>query len=159
MSKPSIKITIPSGFKTELQNYGNQIARNLALTFKQELVQEYQRSIERFYGEYTPKVYKRHGQLTESFRPYYRNPHGTRFHGGVEITSDSMKNVYNDSPSEVLLTAISGYHGRPELGIWSIPPIYDHMLQYRDMLFLHAESFVDGAVKASAGTYGKFTFT
>lgn len=157
MSNSSIKITIPKGFKEELQKYGNQIARNLAVTFRNELVKEYQLQIARFYGEYTPRVYKRTGQFQNSYRPYYRN-HGTRFHGGVEITASGMASVYHDSPSEVVSTAISGYHGRPELGIWSSPPIYDHMIQYRDMLFANAESFVGGAMGMSAGNYGGFNF-
>lgn len=137
-----IEIKITPEYKQQLQEYGNQIARNLALKFRDELVKEYQFSIQRFYGEYTPRVYKRTGQFEHSYRPYYRNPHGTRFHGGVEITADGMQSVYHDSPSEVVSTAISGYHGRPELGIWSSPPIYDHMLRYREMLFNNAEAYV-----------------
>ena len=137
-----IHIEIPDGIISELQNYGKQIAKNLACTFRDELCREYQSTIAQFYGAYTPRQYQRKGQLHQSFRPYYTFAHGTRYHGGVEITAGNMGAVYHDSPAEVLSTAISGFHGRPSLGIFTAPAPYDHMIQYQELLWANCEAYV-----------------
>ena len=142
MSDFNINMEIPNDLRTELENLGKRIARDLAMTFREELSKEYENSVQFFYNSYTPKVYDRHYQLPKSYHPYYVNVHGYRFHGGIEISPDSMQPVYHDSPSEVLSTALSGYHGRPNRGIYTAPEIYEHMMKFRDVLFDNAEAYV-----------------
>lgn len=137
-----ITLSIPSDVISELQQYGNQIAKKLACTFRDELCREYQSSIGNFYASYAPRQYKRKNQLWNSYRPFYTFAHGTRYHGGVQITADGVGDVHHDSPAEVVSTAIAGFHGRPSLGIWTGPAIYDHIVQYRDLLFANCEAYV-----------------
>lgn len=142
-----IKITIPNELKKDLQKFGNQVAKNIAITVRDTLTQEYAYAVDQFYAAYTPTQYQRHWELRNSYKPYYRNPHGTRYHGGVEITADKMADVHSADNDFILSCALSGYHGQPSLGIYTPPWIYDHIENYRNSLFGFIEIIANDAIK------------
>lgn len=145
--KSSIKIEFPDELKKDMQSFGNEIAKNIAIFTREELTKEYGIAVEEFYNAYTPKQYERKWQLRKSYRPYYRNPHGTRFHGGVEITIDKMKDVHDADNIIILSNALSGYHGPENLGIYTPPWIFEHVINYRDLLFGMIDFIAEDAIK------------
>ena len=150
----NFKITIPEDLKEDIQKFGNNIAKNIAIIAREELSREYALAIEEFYNAYTPMQYERKWQLRKSYRPYYKNPHGTRYHGGVEITTDKMRDVHSDPNEIVLGYALSGWHGNPNRGIYTHPPIYEHIENYRDLFFGYIDIVADDAIsKAKKETY------
>lgn len=119
-----------------LQNYGNNIAKQLAIVFREELTREYKYSIEKFYDSYNPIYYDRTWQLRESGSPLYRkNNSGKSYRGGVLISTDKMKETHADPNTVVLSNSLEGFHGKPYLGIYTPPAIIDHILTFRDLLF------------------------
>ena len=157
--KSNIKINIPDDLKYDLQKFGNNIAKNIAVAARESITSEYASAVEEFYNSYTPEQYERKWQLRRSFRPYYRNPHGTRYHGGVEITTDKMKDVHQDSNEVVLSYALGGWHGNPNRGIYTHPPIYDHIEKYRDVFFGYIDLVAEDAIaKAKKEKYKLLKF-
>ena len=155
----NFKITIPDDLKKDIQKFGNNVAKNIAIIAREELTKEYALAIEEFYNSYTPIQYERKWQLRKSYRPYYKNPHGTRYHGGVEITTDKMKDVHSDPNEVVLGYALSGWHGNPNRGIYTHPPIYEHIENYRDLFFGYIDVVADDAIsKAKKETYKLLKF-
>lgn len=114
----------------------------LAKKARDEMVKEYKYVVDRFYGEYTPKVYKRHGDRGQtpgylsSFKPFWQNSHGGLgvVYGGIEISSDGMPDDYSQPNSAVLQSFLDGYHGPPAAGIWSSVQAGEHMIKFRDIL-------------------------
>ncbi len=154
-----IKITVPNELKEDLQKFGNQIAKNIATSVRDALTQEYRYAVSRFYDAYTPIQYKRHWELYNSYKPYYRNPHGTRYHGGVEITAEKMADVHSADNNLVLSSALSGFHGQQSLGIYTPPWIYEHVENYRNVLFGYIELIADDAInKAKTESYSILKF-
>lgn len=144
--KEDIKIKIPEDLKIDLQKFGINIAKNIAISARESITSEYVNAIELFYNSYTPQQYDRKWQLRKSYRPYYRNAHGTRFHGGVEICTDKMEDVHSD-PNEVVLSyALAGWHGNPNRGIYTHPPIYEHIENYRDIFFGYIDLIANDAI-------------
>ena len=157
--KTNLKIEVPKDLKSDIQKFGNSIAKNIALTVRDAITAEYAIAVEEFYNAYTPLQYERKWQLRKSFRPYYRNPHGTRYHGGVEITTDKMKDVHNDSNEMVLSYALGGWHGNPNRGIYTPPYIYEHVANYRDTLFGYIDLIAEDAIeKAKKESYKLLQF-
>lgn len=153
------KITIPEDLKRDIQKFGNNIAKNIAITAREEITKEYAIAVEEFYNAYTPLQYERKWQLRKSYRPYYRNAHGTRYHGGVEICTDKMKDVHSDSNEIVLSYALSGWHGNPNRGIYTPPYIYEHVENFRDILFGYIDVIAGDAIsKAKKETYKMLKF-
>lgn len=142
-----IKLEIPKELEKDIQKYGNNIAKNIATQVRDALTEEYNYSIQQFYGEYDPKQYKRQYSLYNTGKKYYRNPHGTRFHGGVEIFPDKM-GEHHDSNEYVLDISLMGIHGEPSIAI-TPPWILDHMLTYRLLLF-NSIDVNDGGIGSAA---------
>lgn len=147
--KNNFKIEISSDLKKDIQKYGNNIAKNIAIEAKEKLTSEYRYSVEEFYNSYTPEEYERTWQLRKSYRPYYRNAHGTRYHGGVEICVDKMKDTHSEPNEIVLGFALSGWHGHPNRGIYTPPYIYEHVEHYRDILFDYIDLIAAHAIEKS----------
>ena len=145
--KSNFKIEIPKELKSDMQKLGNNIAKNIAIEAREAITNEYVYAVEEFYNSYTPQQYERTWQLRKSYRPYYKNPHGTRFHGGVEICIDRMKDTHADSNEEVLGFALSGWHGHPNRGIYTPPYIYEHVERYRDVLFGYIDEIAAKAIE------------
>lgn len=140
MKFTNIQINFEKAFAQDLQMFSHAFSSNLAHKISDEMAQEYEYVIERFYSEYQPKYYKRHASrgknpgLIKTFKKRYKNPHNTIYYGGIEITSEKMYDDYHDSKEEVLESFLEGYHGRPSAGIESSLLPYRHMLRFRDIL-------------------------
>lgn len=143
----NFKIDIPQELKSDIQKFGNNVAKNIAIQAREEITKEYAFSVEAFYDSYDPQQYERTWQLRKSYRPYYRNPHGTRYHGGVEICTDKMKDTHADSNEEVLSYALSGWHGHPNRRIYTPPYIYEHVERFRDTLFGYIDIIAGNAIE------------
>ena len=126
--------------ESDIKKLSHTLLSSLAHKISDEMTGEYEYVIERFYGEYSPKRYVRHAQrgmnpgLNKTFKKYYKNPHGSIYYGGIEISSDDMYSDYSDSKESVLSSFLVGYHGRPSIGIESSLLPYRHMLKFREQL-------------------------
>lgn len=126
--------------KKDVKMLSHALSSSLAHKISDEMAEEYQYVIERFYSEYNPEYYVRHSErgmkpgLNKTFKKYYKNPHNTIYYGGIEITSDNMYDDYRDSKEKVLSSFLAGYHGRPSAGIESSLLPYKHMLKFRERL-------------------------
>lgn len=143
----SVEINIPKELIKDIQQYGNNIAKNIATQVRDALTEEYNYSVQQFYASYDPKQYQRQYSLYNTGKKYYRNPHGTRFHGGVEIYPDKMGN-HHQSNDYILDISLMGIHGEPQIAI-TPPWILDHMLTYRLLLF-NSIDVNDGGIGSSA---------
>lgn len=131
--------------KRKLEKQAVERAKELAIEARELLTEEYLYVVKNFYSEYSPKYYLRHfnnhydlnGLLSsgmgKTFGKYYKNSHGTHFHGGICISTENMYKDYQDQES-ALNSFLNGYHGHPALGIYSSINTYEHMLKYRDFL-------------------------
>ena len=125
---------------SDIKLMSHTVSSNLAHKISDEMAQEYQYVIDRFYSEYDPEYYVRHSErgmkpgLNKTFKKYYKNPHNTIYYGGIEITSDNMYNDYRDPKEKVLSSFLNGYHGRQSAGIESSLLPYRHMLKFRKVL-------------------------
>lgn len=85
-----------------LKEAGKKKANQLAEEAKTELMKKYRSLISDYYNDYTPKL-DEHGQpyyhrtinLYKSYKPYKRNSHDTVYYGGVEISSEKMKDYHS----------------------------------------------------------------
>lgn len=140
MKVDEIKLNFINTLEDDVKKLSHALSSNLAHKISDEMAQEYQYVIERFYAEYEPESYERHSErgyvsgLTKTFKKYYKNPHNTIYYGGIEIASDNMYDDYHDSPDDVLSSFLDGYHGRASAGIESSILPYKHMLKFRDSL-------------------------
>ena len=140
MNVTNFKMDFMDALKNDVNMLSHALSSNLAHKISDEMAEEYQYVIERFYGEYSPEYYVRHSErgmmpgLNKTFKKYYRNPHNTVYYGGIEITSENMYNDYHDSKEKVLSSFLDGYHGRPSAGVESSLLPYRHMLKYREQL-------------------------
>ena len=140
MDVTKIKLNFEKSLENDIKMLSHGLSSALAHKISDEMAQEYQYIIDRFYEEYNPEHYKRHSErgmtpgLNKTFKKYYKNPHNTIYYGGIEITSDRMYNDYHDSKEEVLGSFLDGYHGREIVGIKSSLLPYKHMLKFRDSL-------------------------
>lgn len=125
---------------SDMRLMSHAVSSELAHKISDEMAQEYQYVIDRFYGEYDPEHYVRHADrgmnpgLNKTFRKSYKNPHNTIYYGGIEITSDNMYDDYRDPKERVLSSFLAGYHGRPSAGIKSSLLPYKYMLKFREQL-------------------------
>lgn len=102
-----------SEIETQLKKYANRTASAAAGKVRDDLYKEAQNVIAMFYSHYNPDYYKRHYWNFEdnSFRKYYSNKHSSIFYGGIELTPQLMKDVYQDNTQEVFDTVFAGFHG------------------------------------------------
>ena len=142
-----IKIQYSKELINDMQKYGNNIAKNIAIQCRDALSDEYQYAVQSFYGAYDPKIYKRQYSLYNTGRKYYKNPHGTRYHGGVEIFADKM-GEHNQPNEYVLDISLMGIHGEPQYAI-TPPWILNHMLKYQELLF-YSIDVNDGGIGSNA---------
>ena len=140
MNVTNFKMDFIDTLKSDVKMLSHALSSSLAHKISDEMAQEYQYVIDRFYGEYNPEYYTRHSErgmkpgLEKTFKKYYKNPHNTIYYGGIEITSDNMYDDYHDSKEKVLSSFLNGYHGRPSAGIESSILPYKHMLKFREQL-------------------------
>lgn len=140
MNVTRVDLDFTEALKSDVKMLSHALSSSLAHKISDEMAQEYQYVIDKFYSEYSPEYYKRHTErgmkpgLNKTFKKYYKNPHNTIYYGGIEITSDNMYDDYHDSGEKVLSSFLDGYHGRPSAGIESSLHPYKHMLKFREQL-------------------------
>ena len=140
MNVTNVKMDFMDALKNDVSMLSHALSSSLAHKISDEMAEEYQYIIERFYSEYNPEYYVRHSErgmmpgLNKTFKKYYKNPHNTVYYGGIEITSENMYNDYHDSKEKVLSSFLDGYHGRPSVSVESSLLPYKHMLKYREQL-------------------------
>ena len=149
----NIKITIPKDLEKDIQQLGNNVAREIAIRAREELTQCYIDAIELFYELYNPKRYERTWELRNSYQKYYTNSHGNIFYGGVKITDERMEEKHQDPDYEVLDLAIHGWHGHPSEDIYIAPEPYDLVTEYRDDILNNIKSWGDDAIKNAKTKY------
>ena len=136
----NFELDFMDALKGDVKMLSHALSSSLAHKISDEMAEEYQYVIERFYSEYDPEYYVRHSKrgmkpgLNKTFKKYYKNPHNTIYYGGIEITSDNMYDDYRDPKEKVLSSFLAGYHGRPSAGIESSLLPYKHMLRFREQL-------------------------
>ena len=140
MGVTNFKMDFMDALESDVKMLSHSLSSNLAHKISDEMAQEYQYVIDRFYSEYDPEYYVRHSErgmrpgLNKTFRKYYKNPHNTIYYGGIEITSNNMYADYRDPKEKVLSSFLDGYHGRPSDGIESSLLPYILMLKFRERL-------------------------
>lgn len=140
MGVTNFELDFMDALKSDVKMLSHALSSSLAHKISDEMAEEYQYVIERFYSEYNPEYYVRHSErgmkpgLNKTFKKYYKNPHNTIYYGGIEITSDNMYDDYRDPKEKVLSSFLAGYHGRPSAGIESSLLPYKHMLKFREQL-------------------------
>lgn len=114
----------------ELENYSQEIAKQLAIETRERLYKEADNAISDFYGHYDPLYYKRHQpigyNIRKSFRKYYHAPHGNIFSGGIEMSSDWMDDIYRYDKDYIATLIYSGFHGNVLMfpfKVSNVPPI------------------------------------
>ena len=119
--------------RKSILDYAHERMVDAAKGFERQLTNHYGLCLARFYGEYTPKIYKRTDNLAAgSWRPVFEDK-GSKVAGGVSISASNMDSVYNAPPGMVLKTALDGWHGPPTAGIAGTPMLPE-MEAFRDSL-------------------------
>ena len=133
--------------KKAIDNQLKEKMRNAASYIANALTNEAHMAISMFYGHYSPVIYKRSGALTNSYKRYYKNPHNTIYHAGVEIKPDGGS-YRIDSDFVTAQTWFYGKHGNWEAvnPNASIPPImsptpYQYLLMKRDHVLQSLQSY------------------
>ena len=106
MGVTKFELDFMDALKSDVKILSHALSSNLAHKISDEMVQEYQYVIDRFYSEYDPEYYIRHSErsmkpgLNKTFKKYYKNPHNTfseatdlfsfRIIPGVSITTDHI---------------------------------------------------------------------
>ena len=94
-----------------------------AAKVRDELYEEATNAILDFYNHYEPKYYRRYewNFKKNSFVKCYENHGGDSvICGGVELTPQSLQDLYKDSTQEVFDTVFEGFHGIA--GRYHVPP-------------------------------------
>ena len=71
MNKSSI--IIPKDLKDDIQKFGSNVAKEIAIHAREELTMAYAGAIEIFYRSYSPIEYVRQWALRDSYQKYYTN--------------------------------------------------------------------------------------
>ena len=135
----------------EIEQFSQDIARELAIDAREQLAKEANLAINKFYGHYTPEYYHRHrpiqGNIKKSFHKYYANAHYYVYSGGIEISSDWMNDIYRADKDYVFNLIYAGYHGNVAMFPFQVnlvPPVMspsplDLILNKRDELINNAQ--------------------
>lgn len=112
MAKSKIQVDV-SGLEKDLTKYFHKTLSHTTGLIADELTETAAYSIEAFYADYAPIHYRRHyfNFQNNSFRRYYSNPHNKNYAGGVELTPDMMRDIYQDPTEEVFDSVYAGFHG------------------------------------------------
>lgn len=118
-------------FEEYARKYTNSEAKRLALKARDEICREYNDTIQNFYAEFTPRVWKRQYGYYQSYTPFYANSHGTIFYGGIDIHNAGMPgDHYEEGPEAAINTMLAGIHG-PQWGNGPIGlPVGQHMVNF-----------------------------
>lgn len=101
----------------EIKDYSNAIAKEMAIKAREDIFQSANEAITKFYNHYQPKFYNRHSSpfisynIRKSIKKYYHAPHGNVFSGGIELSPESMDNIYKIRTDYIFNLIMAGYHG------------------------------------------------
>lgn len=110
-------------YKRDVEKYRNNIARFVAESVRDEMMETAYNAILDFYDSYTPakppKGYRRHyyNFKEKSFRPYFKDHGNGRATGGIVLSPEEMDDIYRASRVAGLGTEFvfnlvyEGYHG------------------------------------------------
>lgn len=161
------KININKDLIRDLKDYSATVCVSLATQVREEMYETAKFAIEEFYKDYTPLYYKRHyyNFRENSFIKYYKNPHNSIVHGGIELTPYELDDIYRTKSEYVFNLVYSGFHGNVNMlgsdKITNVPPIMnpsplDILLDRRDELVKNINDYkglaMDRANKKSYGT-------
>lgn len=155
----NIRKQIENAIKEKAEPLAEQIAKEA----REKLGEKYLNIIEKFYSTYDPFFYDRHFSgryeykflreegLGRSFSYLYSDRHGDRgyYLGGIRISPDNMHTDYHGTPTQVLLSYLSGWRGLPPYtkkdgtvggGIESGVHPYYEIFQYREELIQYFNS-------------------
>ncbi len=143
--------------------YANSVVKSVATHIRDEITETAAYALEKFYSDYTPKVYKRHYDIhnfinthnryqVNSFKKYYVHANRGIYKVGVLLSTDAdskqykkpMIDVYNGTVDEVFYSVYHGYHGlplpkTPKMNPDPLTIIYD---KQRDILS-HGQNYID----------------
>lgn len=152
-----IKIEIPKDLSNDIQNLGNEVAKQIAIMSREGLSECYMNAIESFYSSYDPssyvrKEYKNKLALYNTYKKYYTNAHGNIFYGGIIISPDYIPELHEDLNYEVLDLALHGWHGNPKEKIYTTPTPWDLIIEYREYILNNIESWGEIAISKAKKT-------
>lgn len=159
--KNKIKIEIPPNLKTDIQNLGNEVAKQIAIMSRDGLSECYENAIEYFYSSYSPiyyirNVYKGRFALYSTYKKYYTNAHGNIFYGGIRISPNYIPEMH-DAPNQVVLNlSLDGWHGvvtgDPMIDIHSTPTPWDFIDDYKLYVLDNIQKWGDIAITQAKRT-------
>lgn len=150
------KVHIDNDLIHDLKKYSSSVCTSLAAQVRDEMYKEASFAIEEFYNDYEPLYYKRHYNnfRKNSFTKYYKNPHNSVVRGGIELTLDSMDDLYRANTEYVFNIVYLGFHGNVNMfshNINNIPPVMnpsplDILLNKREFLIENINDYKDEAI-------------
>jgi len=141
--KIKTKIEIKDDLKRELKDFAKQVCVGAAAYTRDALTDAAYEVFERFYCSYTPRdgsinttyewkfytpdgvpfsYHRTYNILLNGINKFYENKHGKIIRGGVELSPESMKDLYNIPTIDVFNHIIEGYHGLPSQGLPIMKP-------------------------------------
>lgn len=107
------KVNISDELVNDLKKFSGEVSKALAVNSRELLFGTSEKAVEYFYNTYDPVSYKRHyyNFCENSFKKYYKNPHGSIYRGGVVLSPEPMDDIYQDSTREVFDLFWHGIHG------------------------------------------------
>ena len=163
MKASSVDTSILDEIAFEIKDYSKNVSKYSAIAASNELVFASYDAIEKFYDDYEPEYYDRHytNFLKRSYKKYYHNNRDTVFSGGVELSSDFLKDLYRGSTELVFnLVIMTGAHG---LDAWNqqdirpsnpykrmSPPPIELITMERDYIYKNPNKCIRAGIKGAA---------
>lgn len=163
-------VEITQALYDDLKKYSKNFSIGMATQIRDDLTKSAAVAIEAFYQDYTPIYYQRHyyNFREKSFKKYYDNKHNHIIRGGVELSSENMDDIYQDSTQQVFDMVYAGYHGVAS-GFeepYTFTPVHvmkpsplEIIEEYRDNIINHIDWYANryGYVRAIRDTYDTLT--
>lgn len=153
------QITITNELIQDLKTYGTAMCVSLAAQTRDEMYEEAKYAIDSFYGDYDPLYYKRHFYNFEnnSFKKYYKNPHGSIVRGGIELTPSNLADIYRADSEYVFDLVYSGQHGNAGAfphQVFNMPPVMspspmEILLDKRDSIVTNISNYTGEAIASA----------
>ena len=125
----------------EIEDFSKSIAKEMAIKSREDLYKAANNAITKFYNHYTPDYYKRHiipyyqHNINKGIKKYYHSPHGNIYSGGIELSPESMDDLYKIRKDYIFNLILAGFHGNipmlPDMTHYtnqtsrSVPPIME----------------------------------
>lgn len=102
---------------SEIEDFSKSIAKEMAIKSREDLYKAANNAITKFYNHYTPDYYKRHiipyyqHNINKGIKKYYHSPHGNIYSGGIELSPESMDDLYKIREDYIFNLILAGFHG------------------------------------------------